>query len=167
MNPDRLIIGIATCFGVRAHGGTYWHREQFHDFVRLEIGIPVRVDHAPLIDHRGVVLDVDVARRFAMIEKPVDGLLALCEISNGAWGDRLLEDILLHQREGPWLPGWGMSIGARVLPGEIALPFELSLTTQPGFADARVLGVGPDALRTWQFLIEENEMIKGAGAPDN
>ena len=155
-DPSRLVCGLATCFGVRSHDGRLFRREEFDAWLRLESAVPLRVDHAPLaIETNGTfILDVGVARRFCPVHRPVDGLLTLAEIDQGPWGDALLEDLLLHQDRQPWLPGWGMSLGALHIRGLAALPFELSLTTQPGFADARVLGVGPQAQATWDLLAE-------------
>jgi hypothetical protein len=69
-----------------------------------------------------------------------------------------LEDVARHLDGPGWLPSYGLSLGARVLPGETALPFELSLTLSPGFADARVFGVGAQALATWEMLTEDNAL---------
>ena len=77
MNVDRLIVGLATCFGVRAHGGTYWTRDMFSGWLRTERGLPLRVDHAPLIGNGGVLLSVGTARRFCPVRTPVDGLLSM------------------------------------------------------------------------------------------
>jgi hypothetical protein len=153
---ERLGVGIATCFGVRSHDGHLWHREEFDAWLALEAAVPLRVDHAVLaIESNGTFIrDVGAARMFCPVTRPVDGLLTLAEIDQGPWGDALLEDLLLHQERQPWLPGWGMSLGALHIRGEAGLPFELSLTTQPGFADARVLGVGPQAQATWDLLTE-------------
>jgi hypothetical protein len=151
---ERLVCGVATCFGVRSHDGRTFHREEFDGWLRLEMGVPLRLDHAPLSDHHGVLLDVGTARQFCPITSPVDGLLCLAEISEGAWGDSLLKDLLLHQEEGSYLPGYGMSLGALHIRGMAALPFEVSLTTQPGFADAKVISVGPRAQATWSLLTE-------------
>jgi hypothetical protein len=46
-----------------------------------------------------------------------------------------------------------MSIAYSTADG-IVWPYEVSLTRSPQFWDAKVLGVGPDALRVWQLLTE-------------
>jgi hypothetical protein len=121
--------------------------------------VPLRLDHAPVaIEPSGmVILDIGMARRFCPVTAPVDGLLCLGEIDQDPWGDALLEDLLLHQEQQPWLPGWGMSLGALHFPGECALPFELSLTTRPGFPDAKVISVGERAVKTFEFLAGERD----------
>jgi hypothetical protein len=152
-DPSRLVCGVATCFGVRSHDGRIWQREEFDAWLRLEEAVPLRVDHAPLaIESNGTfVNDVGAARRFCPVTAPVEGLLTLCEISPGPWGDALLEDLLLHQQR--WhLPQYGMSLGALHIRGEAAMPYEVSLTTRPGFPDAKVISVGERAMKTFEFL---------------
>ena len=85
--------------------------------LKLESALPVRVDHGPLVDSHGVLLDVGAARKFCPISEPVDGLLALCEVDEGEWGDAILEDVARHLDGPEWLPAYGFSLGARVLPG--------------------------------------------------
>jgi hypothetical protein len=153
MNPDRMIVGVATCFGVRAHNGTFWRRDMFDPWLRLDgQAVPLRVDHAPLIGNGGVLLNVGAARRFAAIKEPVNGLLALCEVADGPWGDAILEDVARHLEGPEWPPSYGFSIGAKFIPGEIVLPFELSLTLEPGFSQALVLDVGPQSQDVWDAL---------------
>ncbi|MCE3276946.1 MAG: hypothetical protein K0R13_2801 [Propionibacteriaceae bacterium] len=50
-----------------------------------------------------------------------------------------------------------MSLGALHLLGECTLPFELSLTTRPGFPDAKVISVGERAVKTFEFLAGERD----------
>ncbi len=118
------------------------------------MGIPLLVDHGPLINSWGVTPSVGTARWFAPVTYPVRGLLCLAEIDFAdGWGVSLLHDItsILHQK---WLPAvWGMSVGA-YLTEDAVLPHEVSLTRRPAFEDARVLAVGADALSTWELLTE-------------
>jgi len=150
---DRQIVGIATIFGQRAHGGTLWHPEEFGRWLGMQMGLPVRLDHGAILDSSGGILDIGRAGPFAVIRRPVHGLLACLELDEGPWQDALLEDIRKHQ-ESPYLRPYGLSIGAHRLPGEVALPYELSITQQPGFADALILGVGEQAHAVWSPLTE-------------
>jgi hypothetical protein len=141
---------VATCFGVRSHDGRVWHREEFDAWLRLEMAVPLRLDHGALLDPRGGLWSIGTARMFQPVRVPVedqhiDGLLTLIEMDQGDWPDAILADIRRHLAA-PWLPGWGLSLGAQHLPGEIVLPDELSLTMRPGFADALVLATGEAAL---------------------
>jgi hypothetical protein len=47
---------------------------------------------------------------------------------------------------------------------DAVLPYEVSVTRNPAFADALVLGVGADALATWEILTEAAPVIPGPGA---
>jgi hypothetical protein len=156
MDESRLIVGVATVFNQRAVGGAYWEAEQFHAFLSMHIGVPLRIDHGPIWNSRGAIFNVGTARHFASVAYPVRGLLCLAEIDHAeGYGDSLLADIdsILRQQ---WLPsGWGMSLGANTLDG-VTMPFEVSVTRSPGFSDARILAVGARALSTWRFLSEEN-----------
>src|SRR5207302_996475 len=86
-----------------------------------------------------------------------DGLLVLAELDPGSWGDSLLREVTKGV-EGPE-EGWGLSLGADISwtddKSEIVavLPREVSLTRSPGIEGARVLAVGPRALRAWELLV--------------
>jgi hypothetical protein len=86
--------------------------------------------------------------------------LAELEYADG-WGDSLLHDIrsVLSQR---WLPAaWGMSIGALVKDGAV-LPIKVSLTRTPAYEDALLLGIGADALTTWEMLTDISPNLPAA-----
>jgi hypothetical protein len=151
VNPDRQIVGVATIFNQRAYGGTLWEPAEFGRWLAMEMAIPVRLDHGAILDSSGVILDIGRAGPFAIIERPVFGLLALLELDEGDWQDALLEDVRQHL-ESPYLKPYGLSLGAHRLRGEVCLPYELSLTQQPGFPDALVLGVGLMAQAVWDLL---------------
>jgi hypothetical protein len=52
--------------------------------------------------------------------------------------------------EQQWLPSaWVFSVGGLIAETGDVLIEEISITQTPGFTDARLLGVGTDALRTW------------------
>jgi hypothetical protein len=55
-----------------------------------------------------------------------------------------------------WLdPAWGMSLGALVIDEEnIVKPYEVSLTREPAFPDAKIISVGERAMSTWDLLTE-------------
>jgi hypothetical protein len=130
-------------------GGLSRHFEQFLD---SEIGVPLLVDHGPLINSWGVTPSVGTARWFAPVTYPVTGLVCLAELDYAdGWGDSLLHDIDSIRRQ-RWLPAaCGMSIGA-FIEDDVVLPIEVSLTRTPAFEDARVFAVGVDAMATWELL---------------
>jgi hypothetical protein len=157
MNVDRLIVGMATVFGQPGQDGSKpWRAETFADFLALEVAVPLRIDHGPLIDGRGMIDNLGTVRRFAAVTEPVAGLLCVAEIDHaGGYGDSILRDInsILRQL---WMPaGWGMSLGAWVTEDiDAAMPYEVSVTRHPAFEDALVLAVGADALNVWELLTE-------------
>jgi len=153
---SRLICGYATVFGQIAASGVFWTSRMFADWLHSPIvALPLRVDHRVIaVDPRGfVILNVGAARKFAVTTEPINGLPTLAEVDTGRWGDALLRDVEHHQDQ-EWLPPYGFSLGCDVVPGEAVLPYEVSLTTKPAFSDARVLGVGEEALAIWELLTE-------------
>jgi hypothetical protein len=63
-----------------------------------------------------------------------------------------IRSVLEHQ----WLPSaWVFSVGGLIAETGDVLIEEISITQTPGFTDARLLGVGTDALRTWFLLTDE------------
>lgn len=156
MNPDRLICGLATLFGTMAHSGVFWTARMFEGWLRSPItALPLRVNHSMLaIERDGLVItNVGTCRMFATVKEPRDGLLTLAEIDDGPWGDALLEDVRRHMGQ-EWMPAYGLSIACQEIPGEMVLPFEVSLTTRPSFSDAKVLAIGEAAMTTWNLLTE-------------
>lgn len=117
--------------------------------------LPLRVNHSVLAIERGglVITNVGTCRMFATVKEPRDGLLTLAEIDDGLWGDALLEDVRRHMGQ-EWMPAYGLSIACQEIPGEMVLPFEVSLTTRPSFSDAKVLAIGEAAMTTWNLLTE-------------
>ena len=76
----------------------------------------------------------------------------------------MLHDIrsILSQR---WLPAaWGMSIGTWVTEDAV-VPYEVSLTRKPCYGDAVVLGLGADALATWELLTELSPNVLAGSSP--
>jgi hypothetical protein len=152
-NSSRAICGFATLFGVRSANGYLWQAEQFQRFVDLQIGVPLRVDHGSLITNRGCLRYIGIARYFAAVESPAPGLLCVAELDHDdfGFGDQVIADLVAMTSQ-RWLPAsWGMSIGARYTE-DMIVPYEVSITQSPGFEDARILGVGPEALSTWELL---------------
>jgi hypothetical protein len=154
-DPYRALCGIATVFGQTSpNDGRSWKAQQFRDFLALEIAIPLRVDHGPLITSRGVIMSVGTVRQFATITYPTHGLLILAEVDDAAgFGDELLADLAAVTSQ-TWLPHcWGLSIAAHATE-DAALPYEVSVTRSPALEDSKILGVGGRAISTWQMLTE-------------
>lgn len=153
--PDRAICGIATAFGQPSpNDGRSWKAEQFRDFLALETAVPLRVDHGSLITGRGVIMHIGMVRRFATITYPTHGLLIMAEVDDAeGFGDELLHDIAAITSQ-TWLPHiWGLSIAAYVTE-DAALPYEVSVTRSPAYPDAKILGVGEQAMSNWRMLTE-------------
>jgi len=145
-DPERAICGIATAFGQPSpNDGRSWKAEQFRDFLALETAVSLRVDHGPLITNRGMIMSVGMVRQFATVTWPTHGLLIMAEVDDaGGFGDELLRDIAAVTTQ-TWLPhGWGLSVAAH----------EVSVTRSPAFEDAKILGVGEQAMSTWRMLTE-------------
>ena len=157
MNPDRALCGLGTTYGQpSANDGRVWTHEHFAEFIECEVGIPLRVDHGPLLNSRGVIANVGVVRRFASVTYPAPGLLILAEVSPAeGYGDQLLADLTLMCRQ-TWLPpSWSLSIGALVYDESIAVPIETSIVNRPAYEDARIFAVGREAQATWDLLTEQ------------
>jgi hypothetical protein len=129
----RTICGIATEFGVRARNGVFWKADQFKDFLDCATTLPLRVDHGPIIDSRGCIMNVGVVRYFEEIKYPTHGILALAEVDHAeGYGDQLLSDIAAITSQ-VWLDRcWGLSLAAHYTD-EIAVPYECSVTRSPAF----------------------------------
>ena len=156
MNGDRALCGLATTYGQpSANDGRVWTPEHFREFIDLEVGIPLRVDHGPLLNSRGFIANIGTVRRFASVIHPTPGLLILAEIDHAeGYGDQLLADIALMCQQS-WLPpGWSLSVGALVYDESLAIPHEISVVRRPAHPDARILSVGKDAIESWALLTE-------------
>jgi hypothetical protein len=116
-DPNRAICGISTVFGQPNPNDRriIYRPEHFQRFLDLEIGIPLRLEHGPLITNWGVIRYIGKVRRFAVVEHPVAGLLVLGEIDDIPELEDLLADLVAITTQ-RWLdPAWGMSLGAHVL----------------------------------------------------
>jgi hypothetical protein len=156
-DPNRAICGIATVFGQPNPNDRriIYRPEHFQRFLDLEIGIPLRIEHGPLVTNRSCIRYIGTVRRFAVVEHPVPGLLVLGEIDDIPELEDLLADLVAITTQ-RWLdPAWGMSLGAHVLAEDgTAKPFEVSLSQSPAFPDAKIISVGERAISTWDLLTE-------------
>ncbi len=156
-DPSRLICGLATIFGIPNPNDQriIYVDDMFQRFLDLEIAVPLRLDHGPVITNHGCIRYIGAARKFRAVEYPTSGLLVLAEIDDIPEVAELFADLqaITSQR---WLePAWGMSIGCDVVLEEgIARPFEVSLTRNRAFEDAKILAVGEQAMSTWELLTE-------------
>jgi hypothetical protein len=138
-DPNRAICGIATVFGQPSpNDRRIWKVEHFRRFLDLEIGIPLRIEHGPLITNSGVIRYLGTVRRFAVVEYPVPGLLVLAEMDDIPELEDLLADLVAITTQ-RWLdPAWGMSLAAHVLAEDgTAKPFEVSSASRRPFQTPR------------------------------
>jgi hypothetical protein len=153
-DSSRLFAGIATAFGRPSQDGRLlWGAEQFEQWLDLDPGLPLRLDHSVLINSSGCIASAGTVGYFAVIKEPVFGLLCLGQVDNDprGWGTALLHDMTLQLSQRFLPAGWGLSIAAHVHE-EFILPFEVSVTRSPAFQDARVLAVGPESLEVYELL---------------
>jgi hypothetical protein len=158
-NPERCVLGIATCFGTRSANGNYWTRSQWQEWLDLELGLDLLYDHGPLFNLRGGLATIGTARRFAPIDHPVDGLLALAEIADDGegYGDGVLAELRSSLSIWGWRTVWGFSVGVHIVRDEnLVVPYEVSVTARPAFSDARILEVGQAAVETFGLLSEQH-----------
>jgi hypothetical protein len=158
IDPGRAIVGLATCYNTPCpNDGRVWTAEMFQDFLDLETAIPLRLNHGPAIvrNPRGsnhVVAYIGMVRLFASVVYPTPGLLILAEVDEGEFGDELLAD-LAALNDLRTLPHcfWGPSVGAHATE-DMVVPYEVSVVHTPAFEDARILGVGTEAIERWSLL---------------
>jgi hypothetical protein len=154
--PGRVVCGIGTVYGQPSpNDGRSWSAAQFDEFVSLEVGLPLRVDHGILLNSHGVIASVGTVRRFQHITFPTKGLLILAEIGSAeGFGDQLLSD-LTSMTQQSWLPQtWGLSVGALLAEDGAVWPYEFSICRRPAFSDCKILGVGVEAINVWDLLTE-------------
>jgi hypothetical protein len=106
-------------------------------------------------------MHVGMVRQFATVTYPTHGLLVLAEVDDAeGFGDALLHDIAAVTTQ-TWLPRcWGLSIGAHVTHDAV-LPYVVSVTRSPAFEDAKILGVGDDAIDTWTLTVATPVLSRG------
>jgi hypothetical protein len=123
--------------------------------VDLELPVPLRYDHDRIFALSGLAYDLGTIERFAAVTHPAPGLLVLGQIAENGYGDSALRDIQKSLSYQFFSPDWGLSI-AGLWDGEgQAIIQEISLTRRPAYTDARVLGIGAEAVETWNMLTEE------------
>jgi hypothetical protein len=150
-DPSRLVAGIATEFGVRNANGRQWTLPQFEQWLELQLGLPILHDHLPVIDPHGRISTTGTARRFAPVEHPCEGLLALAEIDRTPTGDSVLAELRASLDAWSGRSQWGFSIGAHIVD-DMIIPFEISMTSRPAFPMAKILSVGEGAAEDWELL---------------
>lgn len=162
MNWDRAIVGYACTFGRRVAGHDPFDAGHFAGFLRLGMGIPLRLNHGPVIRSSGVLPAVGVCRYFRCAPTSSGlpaGLLVAAEVDPGPVGDGLLAAAAQAVRPGTWGPRsglWAMSVGVRLVDrgGRLAevWPEEVSVTGAPADPGASVLAVGEAAAGAWELL---------------
>jgi hypothetical protein len=162
IDPSRAICGIATCFDTPTRDGQKaWAAQHFDLVCELELPVPLRVDHGPIIASWGFVDSLGTVERFASVEYPVPGLLILAEIGDAdGFGDSILRDIARSLSFEFFAPVWSFSVGALWDGQDQVILREISLTRTPGFSDAKVLGVGPAAVEMFAMLTEKKPVSK-------
>jgi HK97 family phage prohead protease len=131
-------------------------RGALDDWLALGMAVDLAVQHRPVFTHRGVQTSIGAMRHF---RPDPFGLLALGELDDSAVAGEITQSI----RQG-WL--WAVSCGFQTsaeiphYPHGLVIPTvrmtaasiaEVSVTNQPGFTDARIIGVGTTAEFAWEF----------------
>jgi hypothetical protein len=162
IDPSRAITGLATCFDTPSRDGHVWSAEHFDLVTGLEVAVPLRLNHEPIITSWGLTDSIGTVERFAAVRYPIDGLLILAEIgeANG-FGNGIIRDIQKSLSFEFFAPVWSFSVGGWRDPdtGLIVLN-EISLTKTPAYVDARVLAVGAEAVETWELLTEKRPVSR-------
>ena len=162
VTPDRAICGIATCFDVPSRDGNVWSADQLSSAWDLEMPVPLLIDHGPIVASHGFIDNVGEIYRFAYVTYPLDAMLILGEIDYArGFGDSILSDLRANLNQLYLPPTWGFSVGGWRDPdtGEVVLS-EVSLTRRPAYSDARVLGVGPEAVELFAMLTEKRPVSR-------
>lgn len=170
MDWDRAVVGWACSFGVVVRGsagGAYaWELDHFREWLRLELGCPLRQDHGPVIDCHGVSPAVGAVRLWAPAPaRGETGLLVAAEVDPGPVGDGLLAaaraglDPHAAQRV-------GLSVGARQVVDPFGAvrqvwPTEVSMTYEPADPGAWVIAAGPGSVAVWDQLVPRRVAVSG------
>jgi hypothetical protein len=155
INAEAAVVGYATCYGAHSHVAAFTPHS-FTRFLATGLGAHLRLDHQPIINSRGVQDHIGTIRQFASITHPQPGLLALGSFNNTEAGQGLRDAVAGDLYE------WGLSVGVWAYDGEAWGIGEVSLTRNPAHRMARVLAIGPTAIRTWELLtgIETNHGVE-------
>jgi hypothetical protein len=160
------LVGYALCWdspGTPDQGRRFtFTRHCLDRWLRSEMGVPVRVDHQGLVSSRGIVNTVGAARHF---RADGYGLLALLDLDDdhdwiadavarghlaglsGGYAN-LTTDPPDHRPHDNLLVRTLVVRDLTVLDAALT---EVSLTDQPSDPNCRVLGVGGDALKLWDY----------------
>jgi hypothetical protein len=156
IDPTRAITGLATVFDTAPKSGKPWGAQHFDIAAGLELAIPLRLNHEPIISSWGLTDSIGTVERFVAVDYPVPGLLVLAEVgeANG-FGDSIIRDIQKSLSFEYSAPVWSFSVGALWDGEDQVILQEISLTRTPGFRDAKVLAVGESAVETFELLTEK------------
>jgi hypothetical protein len=141
---------------VPSRTGNAWNVGHFDIVTTLELAVPLRLNHEPIIASWGLTDSIGTVERFVAVDYPTPGLLILAEIgeANG-FGDGIIRDIKKSLSFEYFDPTWSFSVGALWDGEDQAIVREISLTRSPAYRDARVLAVGEDAIETFNLLTEQ------------
>lgn len=169
LDVARAVCGLAVPFGVPGANGRHrFEAEHFATWLELEPALDMRWEHAAVhrpvqavqlpsgqVQYRPSGLDTSVGRwhRFVPLTTGLSvpaGLLTIGEVHTGAIGDSLLRAVQDGRLTGLSL-GVGLSLDD---DGDVvsAWPSECSLTPDPAFADALVVGTGRAAMHLFEML---------------
>ena len=105
---------------------------------------------------RGVTDSLGTVERYAAVQYPTEGLLIMAEIGDAdGFGDSILCDIAKSLSFEYFDPTWSFSVGAFWDGEDQVILREISLTRRPAYTDARVLGVGSEAVELFAILTEK------------
>jgi hypothetical protein len=155
IDPTRAITGLATVFDTAPKSGKPWGAQHFDIATGLELAIPLRLNHEPIISSWGLTDSIGTVERFVAVDYPTPGLLILAEIgeANG-FGDGIIRDIKKSLSFEYFDPTWSFSVGALWDGEDQVIIREISLTKSPAYVDARLLAVGEEAVDPFGMLTE-------------
>jgi hypothetical protein len=161
IDPSRAICGIATCFGVPSQTGNAWSVDHFDLVLELEMPVPLKLNHGPIFNSWGLTDSLGTVERFAAVQYPAEGVLIRGEIGDAdGFGDSILRDIAKSLSFEYFDPTWSFSVGALWDGEDQVILREISLTKTPAYPDARVLGVGSEAVELFAMLTEKRPVSR-------
>jgi hypothetical protein len=161
-DPSRAIVGLATCFGTPTRDGKKaWDAQHFDLVCGLEMPVPLRLDHGYVFGNGRAVDSLGTVERFVVVDYPIPGLLILAEVGDAAgFGDSILRDIQKSLSFEYFDPTWNFSVGALWDGEDQVIIREVSLTKNPGYADARLLAAGEEAIELFGLLTEKRPVSR-------
>ena len=81
IDPDRAIVGIITTLDTPDRNGVTWQSRQVELFLDCEPEVPLWINHLPPFGGFGFLDRLGVIRRYAQVDYPVSGVLALGDAS--------------------------------------------------------------------------------------